>query len=87
MEGHSLRPSTLISRIKKIFPNLQEESDIINRKSEISTEENTFEELLINLREFRDGKQISPIWFNVYNVYSESPEWKDKLEFLQKKLQ
>lgn len=86
MEGHSLRPSTLISRIKKIFPNLQEESDIINRKSEISTEENTFEELLINLREFRDGKQISPIWFNVYNVYSESPEWKDKLEMAIKAL-
>lgn len=86
MEGKSLRPSTLVSRIKKIFPNLQEESDIINRKSEISTEENTFEELLINLREFRDGNKIQPIWFNVYNVYNENPQWKNKLEMAIKAL-
>lgn len=79
MAGEALRPSSLVSRIKKIFTNLKEESDIINRKSQISTEENTFEELLINLRDFRDGKEISPIWFNVYNIYSQSPEWRDKL--------
>lgn len=79
MEGKSLRPSVLISRIKKIFENLKEESDIINRRSEISTKENTFEELLTNLRDFRDGKEIPEIWFNIYNIYNESPEWYDKL--------
>lgn len=80
MEGKSLRPSVLISRIKKIFEGIKEESDIINRKSEISTKESTFEELLINLRDFRDGKEIPEIWFNVYNIYNKDPEWKDKLE-------
>ena len=79
MEGKSLRPSTLISRIKKIFENIEEDSDIINRKSEISTKENTFEELLINLRNFRDGEEIPELWFNVYNIFNESPEWHDKL--------
>lgn len=79
MEGKSLRPSVLISRIKKIFESLKEESDIINRKSEISTKDNTFEELLINLRDFRDGKEIPEIWFNIYNIYNESPERHDKL--------
>ena len=79
MEGKSLRQSSLISRIKKIFPNLEENSDIINRKSEIATKENTFEELIINLREFRDGNDIDPIWFNIYNIYNESLEWKEKL--------
>ncbi len=83
MEGKSLRPSVLISRIKKIFTEIKEESDIINRTSEISTKENTFDELLINLRDFRDfrdGKQIYSKWFNVYNLYNESLEWHDKLE-------
>lgn len=80
MEGKSLRPSILISRMKKIFENLDEDSDIINRKSEISTKESTFEELLINLRDFRDGKEIPKVWFNIYNIYNESPEWHDKLE-------
>lgn len=79
MEGKSLRPSVLISRIKKIFEKIEEESDIVNRKSEISTVESTFEELLVNLREFRDGKEIPEIWFNIYNIYNENEEWHDKL--------
>lgn len=80
MEGSSLRPSMLISRIKKMFTNLKEESDIINRESVILTKKTTFEELITNLREFRDGKEIDKKWFNIYNIYMESPEWKDKLE-------
>lgn len=79
MEGKSLRPSVLISRIKKMFSNLKEKSNIISRKSEICTKENTFEELLVNLRDFRDGKEIDPIWFSIYNIYNESEEWHEKL--------
>ena len=80
MEGKSLRQSILVSRIKKIFAKLQEESDIIQRKSEICTKQNTFEELLINLRDFRDGKEINPIWFKIYNIFDNDTEWKPKLE-------
>ena len=79
MEGKSLRPSVLVSRIKKIFEDLKETSDVIYRKSEISTKENTFKELLINLREFRDGNEIDTKWFDVYNLYNESEEWHEKL--------
>ena len=79
MEGKSLRPSVLVSRIKKIFEGLKETSDVIYRKSEISTKENTFKELLINLREFRDGNEIDTKWFDVYNLYNESEEWHEKL--------
>lgn len=79
MEGKSLRPSVLVSRIKKIFEGLKEASDVIYRKSEISTKENTFKELLINLREFRDGNEIDTKWFDVYNLYNESEEWHEKL--------
>ena len=80
MEGKSLRQSILISRIKKIFAKVQEESDIIQRKSEICTKQNTFEELLINLRDFRDEKEIDPIWFKIYNIFDNDTEWKPKLE-------
>lgn len=79
MESKGLRPSILIARIKKIFPNIIEESDIINRKSKLVTEENIFEELLVNLRKFRDGKEIDEIWFSVYSLYSQEEKWKDKL--------
>ena len=80
LEGKSLRPSVLINRIKKIFPNLTEASDVIERKSEVITKMSTFEELLNQLRDFRDGKEIDSIWFDLYNHYSNSTEWKDKLE-------
>lgn len=80
LEGKSLRPSVLINRIKKIFPNLTEASDVIEKKSEVITKMSTFEELLNQLRDFRDGKEIDPIWFELYNYYSNSTEWKDKLE-------
>ena len=79
MEGKSLRPSVLVSRIKKIFEGLKETSDVIYRKSEISTKENTFKELLINLRQFRDGEEIAQKWFDAYNLYNESEEWHEKL--------
>ena len=80
MNSKSLRPSILIARIKKIFPSIAEQSDIVNRKSELITEENIFEGLLVNLRDFRDGKEIDKIWFSVYNLYSEDENWKDKLQ-------
>ena len=80
LEGKSLRLSVLINRIKKIFPNLTEASDVIEKQSEVITKMSTFEELLNQLRDFRDGKEIDSIWFELYNYYSNSPEWKDKLE-------
>ena len=39
-----------------------------------------FEDLLANLRKFQDGEKIDPIWFSVYNWFSNHDEWKEKLE-------
>lgn len=78
-EGKSLRPSSLVTKVKKIFPNLKEESDIINKQSEVLLENTTFEELLNQLRDFRDGKQIDGKWFAVYKFFEQSDEWKQKL--------
>ena len=80
LEGKSLRPSILINRIKKMFPNLTEQSDVIEKQSEVITEESTFETLLDKLRDFRDGKSIDPIWFELYNYYINSDKWKERLQ-------
>ena len=82
LEGKSLRPSILINRIKKIFPRLKEESDVIERKSEILTENTAFEELLNNLSELRDDndKELNKEWLELYKYYSDSIEWKQKLQ-------
>lgn len=79
-DGASLKPSQYITKIKKIFKKIQEKSDIIKREDVITNEEATFEELLLNIRKFEDGQEISPIWFDVYNVYKNNEKWKEKLQ-------
>ena len=79
LEGKSLRPSILINRVKKIFPKLEEQSDIIKTQSDVITQMNTFEELLHKLSEFRDGEEIEEEWFRIYNYYANNEEWKEKL--------
>lgn len=84
-EGKSLRASILINKIKRIFPNIKEQSDVIERKSEVLLSKTTFDELLVNLRNFTQGEEIEPIWFDVYNYYQAN--YKIKLESAIKALQ
>ena len=79
-EGKSLRPSTLVSKIKKMFKNLIVDSDIIKEEFSIDVESSTFEQLIEKLREFRDGKEIDSNWFVVYNIFDSDPKWNIKLK-------
>lgn len=79
-DGASLRPSILITKMKKIFTQIVENSDIVNRKSEIITKTSTFDELIYNLRTFRDGGKIDNVWFEIFNYYMQDEEFKPKLE-------
>ncbi len=79
-EGKTLRGSILISKMKKIFPDLEEESDIIEKTSEILIENTTFDELLNKLGEYRDTGEIEDKWVEVYNYYKNNKVWKYKLE-------
>lgn len=79
-DGTALKPSTLIYKIKKMFPKLQEQSDIIHKENIITNRKATFEQLLSNLRDFEDGKTINPIWFEIYKIYKEDVEWNERLK-------
>lgn len=79
-EGKALRPSILISKIKKIFPKLKEESDVVKQVSEITTKNATFDELLFNLRNLKNGEDIDKKWLEVYNWYMHDENWKDKID-------
>lgn len=78
--GKSLRPSMLVSKIKKMYTNLQEESDIIKQADSVTTKKATFEELLENIRRVKDNEEINPVWFELYNLYSNDEEYKGKLD-------
>lgn len=79
-EGRTLRPSIFVIKLKKIFKNLKEQSDIIKQKEEISNKETTFDDLLTNMRNCKDGKEINAIWWNIYNIYKEDEEWCNRLK-------
>ena len=79
-DGKGLRKSILINKIKKIFPYLKEESDIVQTKTYISSKDITFDLLLLNLRRYLNGEEIDFVWLEVYKIYSEDEEYKAKLE-------
>ena len=76
-EGKSLRPSIIIAKIKKIFSNIKEESDILEKKFYIVNEKVTFDELLVNLK---DGIEIEEYWYDIFSYFYQNEKWKYKLE-------
>lgn len=79
-EQKAKRQSILISRIKKMFTEIKEESDVINSNTNILTAQSTFNQMLTNIKDFKQGKKIDKIWFAVYSWYMQNDEWKQKLE-------
>ncbi len=80
-EGKSLRPSILIHKIKKLYPNLQEKSDMIKKQDEIINNELVvYEELLENIAKLKDKEQILAIWYQIYQYYKEKTSWQEKLQ-------
>ena len=79
-EGKSLRPSILINKIKKLYPKLEEKSDVMGKKYEIINEKITYEELIENIAHARENEKIEEIWYLIYNYYKQNQKWKNKLE-------
>ncbi len=76
-EGKALRPSIIIDRLKKIFVNLQIESDVnVSEKQKmVSSPQGTFKRLVENLRLKADGKDIEDFWWDVYKWYNLKKDW------------
>jgi ATP-dependent helicase/nuclease subunit B len=81
-DGKPKRPSIIISRLKKIFPKIKEESNIIQDDSEekklnnITSRQPAFNDLITGIREGGN----SEVWRCVINWYKKRGDWKDKLE-------
>ncbi len=80
LEGKALRPSVLIAKVKKIFPELKLESDIIEKEDFVGAQDETFDELLNNLYKLSNGEKINPIWLEVYKWFNQNEKWHNKLQ-------
>ncbi|WP_042275884.1 helicase-exonuclease AddAB subunit AddB [[Clostridium] dakarense] len=82
-EGKTLRPSVIISRLKKIFPNIDNKSYLVEQEAKtdeeildkITVKAPTFNELINEIKEFDDGKEINNIWLDVYRYYLNDKEY------------
>lgn len=79
-EGKSLRPSTYVNKIKRLFPMMEEKSDVINKTYEITMPIATYEQLLEKIAQKRDGAEMEPLWKTVYNYYKSKNEWQERLQ-------
>ena len=67
--GANLRPSTLLKKIKRIFPNVEQKSDIINKNIDITNKVATFEEALKQYFMLINGFEISDKWKQIIKYY------------------
>ena len=87
-EGKGLVPSLLISRLKELFPTLQEknlslelpvsagEEEII---SSLAHPRRTLADLAIQLGFWeRKGENINHLWWDIYNWYAKHPDWQEQ---------
>lgn len=79
-DGKSLRPSILVNQIKKLYPKLQEKSDIIQKDYEIINKTITYQELIENIAKLKKNEDISKIWYEIYKYYKSQEEWNTILE-------
>ena len=80
MQGKALRPSMLINKIKKMYPNLEEQSDVVESKSEVLNKKTTYEELINNISKLKEQDDIEKIWYYIYDYYKKDNEWNEKLQ-------
>ncbi|MEY7999086.1 helicase-exonuclease AddAB subunit AddB [Clostridium sp. Mt-5] len=86
-EGKTKRPSIVISMIKKLFPELEEESNVLDAAGDkedieaVNTPKSTFNELILNIRKnigYNDC--INPLWLDVYRWYRKNDQWNTRLK-------
>ncbi|MDF2524378.1 MAG: ATP-dependent nuclease subunit, partial [Clostridiales bacterium] len=83
-EGRSMRPSSIIFRLRKLFPHIRETSNIAKAGIEhagmemVSSPAPTFNQLISILRKKREGGDINPLWLDVYQWYVNNDIWKEK---------
>ncbi|HOL91166.1 MAG TPA: exodeoxyribonuclease V subunit gamma [Clostridiales bacterium] len=80
-DGRALRPSRVISEIKRIMPSVTVKSNVVEDPGSLpqpSAPEPVFDEMVSRLRRLYDGNRIHDGWKRIYGWFNGRPEWKDK---------
>ena len=86
MDGKSQRPSLVIGRLKKLFPNLTEETYVnpLDKKSgtilDVEGKKATFNQLVKEMRRNYQGDSVNPVWGEVYSFYHQEEDFNKRLK-------
>jgi len=89
-EGKTMRPSTVISRLRRLFPYITERSNILPAASLedelalVSGKMPTFKHMVSALRKKADGHGIQPVWEEVYRWFGSQEEWQNQCQMARK---
>ena len=70
----------MIGKIKKMYPKLQEKSDVIYKEYKVENKISTYEQLIENISRLRNKEKIDDVWYYIYQYYKSQSDWNKKLE-------
>ncbi len=85
-EGRTMRPSMIISRLRKLYPSISEGSNVLKPASGqaesdfVTGKAPSFKHLVSALRQKADGKDIRPLWQGVYRWFASQEDWGPRCE-------
>ncbi|MHB8917557.1 MAG: 3'-5' exonuclease, partial [Desulfocucumaceae bacterium] len=85
-EGRTMRPSIIISRLRKLFPAITQGSNILKPESDkdemelVAGRTPAFKQMVSALRQKVDGKDIRPMWQGVYRWFAAQEDWQSKCQ-------
>lgn len=75
-EGKTLRQSIILHRLKKVFPKMKIESDLVDLKENdienITTKNPTFNSLILKIRNFHETGDIDKLWLDTFRWFKEN---------------
>jgi ATP-dependent helicase/nuclease subunit B len=78
-EGGAAAPSTVVARLRELLPGLEEKfwpvgpgGPVVNDMEFVSTPGRTLSHLVTRMREARAGRQVNPLWQDVYSWFMRS---------------
>ncbi|AEY66286.1 helicase-exonuclease AddAB subunit AddB [Clostridium sp. BNL1100] len=83
-EGRTMRPSIIISRMRKIFPNIIEKNNILKPAEDkqnidlLASPVPAFNQLVSILRQKNEGIEPGDMWKELFAWFSDQEEWKQK---------
>lgn len=91
-DGKTMRPSIVISRVKRLFPGLTEQSSLAGSEGEFSELKNlwapipAFNELIVNLPHNNSNLSSGQPWKELYEWFESKPNWKSRTELVERGL-